>query len=380
MDSTDSDLLDLVSEIYDCALKPDIWPQIFERIAIRVGTVSVALSIHDPVVNKARFSSTWNVPDGAIERYNQMYAAINPVMTSGWFCAIDEPISAATYCGPDEYFSSRFCREFLEPLGWGDAIGSHLMKMTNRYSIFATFAPRYSGIIGEEALAFVRVLSPHIRRAVTISDLLDAREFKGSMLESTLDLLTVGIVLTDEKGRIAHANRAAEEFLDASSAIRRDGDLIVARETSSALELNTAISLAASGQTTDMPASGIAVPLRSIAGRELATWVLPLDGGHRKIWAAPLSARVAIFIRELGDTVPFQGELFVKRYGITPAECQVLMLLLQGMTVSGICAALDRRETTIKTHLSNLFAKTGTASQVDLVRLAMSVVAPAMRP
>jgi DNA-binding CsgD family transcriptional regulator len=283
------------------------------------------------------------------------------------------------YTGPAEYFSSRFCREFLEPLGWGDAIGSHLMKSTNRYSIFAAFAPRASGVIGADKLAYVRTLSPHIRRAVTISDLLDARELREDMLVSALDLLTVGIALTDETGRIAHLNRAAQQFIDTGVAIRKDGDFIAARDTGSSAELNIAIGLAARGHAIDMPASGIAVPLRGVSGRDLAAWVLPLDGGQRKQWGAPMSARVAIFLRELGDTTPFQGEIFVKRYAITPAECHVLMLLLQGLSVNDICAALDRRETTIKTHLSNLFAKTATTSQVDLVRLALSVVAPAAR-
>jgi DNA-binding CsgD family transcriptional regulator len=370
-------VIELIGGIYDCALKPDNWPEVFVRIADEVDGISAALSIHDPIANKARFSSTWNVPDGAIERYNQVYAAINPVMTSGWFCAVDEPISAAEYAGPEEYFSSRFCREFLTPLGWGDAIGTHLMKTVNRYSIFAIFVPLGKGVIGRQELDFVRVLSPHIRRAVTISDLLDAREIQNGMLSSTLDLLAVGIVLTDERARIVHANLASEKLLDSRSALRRDGGCISARDAESAQELSVAIAVAAAGRSAEMPATGIAVPLRNSDGPDLAAWVLPLDGGLRKAWGSPVSAKVAVFIREIGDSRPFQGEMFVKRYRITPAECQVLMLLLQGLSPMQISETLDRRETTIKSHLSHMFAKTGTSTQADLVRLALSVVAPA---
>jgi DNA-binding CsgD family transcriptional regulator len=84
-----------------------------------------------------------------------------------------------------------------------------------------------------------------------------------------------------------------------------------------------------------------------------------------------------VFLRQLGDLSPFPGELFVKRFGISPAECRVLMMLTQGMTVREAAAALGISEPTAKTHLQKLFQKTGTDRQADLMRLTMSALAPA---
>ena len=53
------------------------------------------------------------------------------------------------------------------------------------------------------------------------------------------------------------------------------------------------------------------------------------------------------------------------------------MMLVQGMTVAETCDALGVGEPTVKTHLARLFAKTGTERQADLMRLAMSALAPA---
>jgi DNA-binding CsgD family transcriptional regulator len=170
-----------------------------------------------------------------------------------------------------------------------------------------------------------------------------------------------------------YCNLASEQLLERPAGLRRVGDFISASEPASAQELAVAIAAAAAGRTAEIPASGIAVPI----GADLVAWVLPLDGGKRKAWGSPLSAKVAIFVREIGDARPFQGEVFVKRYKITPTECHVLMLLLQRLTPAEISAALGRRDTTIKSHLSQLFAKTDTHNQADLIRLAMSVVAPA---
>jgi DNA-binding CsgD family transcriptional regulator len=70
------------------------------------------------------------------------------------------------------------------------------------------------------------------------------------------------------------------------------------------------------------------------------------------------------------------GELFVRRYGITPAESRVLMMNVQGMSAVDAAEALGISEMTVKTHLKNLFAKTGAHRQSDLVRLAMAVLPP----
>ena len=89
---------------------------------------------------------------------------------------------------------------------------------------------------------------------------------------------------------------------------------------------------------------------------------------------------VNVFIRELQETSPIPGELFVKRYGVSEAECRVLMMLTQGMTPQEAARALGISLATARTHIARLLEKTGTARQPDLMRLAMRALAPAARP
>ena len=65
----------------------------------------------------------------------------------------------------------------------------------------------------------------------------------------------------------------------------------------------------------------------------------------------------------------------MRRYAITPAEFRVMMLIVQGMTIAEAAETLGISPTA-KTHLARLFDKTGTSRQADLVRLAMSALAP----
>jgi DNA-binding CsgD family transcriptional regulator len=55
----------------------------------------------------------------------------------------------------------------------------------------------------------------------------------------------------------------------------------------------------------------------------------------------------------------------------------VLASLLAGRTLAETASALDIAATTAKTHLENIFSKTGVSRQAELMLLATRVAAPA---
>ena len=61
---------------------------------------------------------------------------------------------------------------------------------------------------------------------------------------------------------------------------------------------------------------------------------------------------------------------------LTAAEARVFARLAEGGTVAEAASALGIGLGTIKTHLHRIFAKTGTRSQVELIRLASSLAPP----
>lgn len=371
-----AELLDVVGELYDCAIAPQRWPSTLERLAGVLDCPGISVSLQDPRNRQVRLLSTWGFTPEFVQA---MYQAVplNPLIPSGWYMQEDDVYTGVGMLGRDDYYRTRFYREVLQPHGYCDAAMTVFAKSSNRFGALSLPHSLAQGEWTPEQIDDVRTVAPHVRRAVTIGDLLDARALQQDMLSSTLNLLTVGIVLVDAQARIVHANHSGWRLLDQHSALRRDGDLLSARDPKAAHELRDAIKLATSGTTVDLPRSGVVVSLTAADGADLAAWVLPLDTGLRGELAAPFSAAAAVFIRELGDTSAFPGELFVKRFGITPAECRVLMMLVQGMSIAETCTALGVSEPTVKTHLSRLFAKTGTSGQPDLMRLAMSALAPA---
>ena len=54
------------------------------------------------------------------------------------------------------------------------------------------------------AARIVRLLSPHIRRAMAVSDVLDIQAVAVGTFEASFDLIACGVVLVDARGAIIH--------------------------------------------------------------------------------------------------------------------------------------------------------------------------------
>ena len=60
---------------------------------------------------------------------------------------------------------------------------------------------------------------------------------------------------------------------------------------------------------------------------------------------------------------------FIKEYGISPRECEIIELISQGMSNKEIASFLNVSFTTVRTHVYNIFKKVEVGSRVDLLRI-----------
>lgn len=376
---SEAELLDIIGDFYDCAIEPSHWPVALERLAGLVGGCESAVAFHSFTRPEFQLPAKWNI-NPEFERAMLENFAISPMIPLAVFSQIDQPQSAFRAIGEVEIKQGRWYAQTLGKHGYGDALLTLLARSSTQFVGLSVLRRSDQPYFDAHDAAIVRPLCPHIRRATQIADLLDARALESRTLSATLELLQTAVLMTDDKGRETYANATARRLVEGADALTKSHGTISARDPASAAELRQAIADACNGATVDVPSTGVTVTLASSAGRDLVAWVLPLDGGLRRDLGATYAARTAIFVRELGDTSPFPAELFVRRYGISPAECRLLILLVQGMTLQQATETLGIAKATAKTQLSQLFAKTGTSGQADLMRLAVSALAPAHAP
>jgi DNA-binding CsgD family transcriptional regulator len=377
--SDPDDMLDVVGDIYDCAVEPKRWEPTLQRLCKVVGLASAGIVTKDPTRNEFIIRHGWGGRDEYRRQYRETYFKLNPVNGVGWIKELDEPFTCSEINGRESWLRSRMYLEWMAPQGWLDAAGLNIAKSTTRRSSLSAIRSQDQGWFTDGTLDRLRILNRHVRRAVSISDMLCERNVEAAILGKTLDLLTVGVLLVDKHGRLVFANALAREQLDRGQPLRRSGDLVIASDPVAARGLTEVIEGCARKVSDGHRPAGAAVPLAGPEGTEFAAWVLPLTDGLRAEIGQETSATIAIFIKQIGSDDHLPGELFVKRYGVTPAECSVLMQLVHGHTPSEVADVLGLSLATVKTHMARLFAKTGTRGQADLMRLAMSCVGPALR-
>ncbi len=223
---------------------------------------------------------------------------------------------------------------------------------------------------GEAVFDGLRIIAPHLRRAVIISRMLEVSAAATRNFAAALDASLAAVVLVDAGMHILQANAAAVAMLALGDPIR---------ETNGGLELTTdlvpgalagAVHGAAEGGGA-IGGRGIGIPTRRRDGSPLTLHVMPLAGQHGG--PRELLAVAAIFIGDAATGVPLPDGVLSILYDLTPAEARVFELVVDGYSTAEITDQLTIAPSTLKTHLNRVYAKTGRTDRVGLVRLAREV-------
>ncbi|MBE0413733.1 helix-turn-helix transcriptional regulator [Yoonia sp.] len=108
----------------------------------------------------------------------------------------------------------------------------------------------------------------------------------------------------------------------------------------------------------------------------LATSVADVWGRRRKGRIARLLRSVPAISNQLGQpdlTAPDDPLSSENPFQLTAAESRICMLIQAGLTFKQISAETGVAESTMRSHLRSIYAKTGAAGQVGLMRMLMHV-------
>jgi DNA-binding CsgD family transcriptional regulator/PAS domain-containing protein len=286
---------------------------------------------------------------------------------------LEEPVIQSHMTDPADWAENAYFREFSIPQGIIDAVGVALARDSTLIATIVFGRHGSEGPIGEIEVEALRVLAPHVRRATTISGMLDNAMAREQTFAAALEASPVGIVLVDPQMHIVHANRIADEMLATEDPVRRRGGVLslVAEVLPGLLE--SAVTAAAN----DDPEGrrGLGVPSRRRDGTPLVLRVLPLTRRSMRGGIEP-RASAAIFIGEAPGALQLPGDALALIYSLTPAEVRVLELIAEGSSLAEVSDRLGKSSHTVRTHLNRVFDKTGVHRQADLVRLLSTITLP----
>lgn len=240
-DISAEDLSRAIGLIYDCAIDPVRWPIALESVCRLASAEAGGITLLDSNTNELKFASQWGLEANQLQLLNEKYGALSPIWANLNRLEIDEPVSMRNLTGEEEYRSSRFHREWANPAGYQDLIGSLLVKSGRCYGTIAVTIGSARDPVQSRDLAILRQLVPHVRRAVLISDLLDMKSVEASTFIGVLDLIDAGVILTDSEARIVHANAAARALLDCGDPISTEFDKLAVRNSDARSVMRKAI-------------------------------------------------------------------------------------------------------------------------------------------
>ncbi len=368
-------LSDTIGAIYDCALDPSRWSSVIGVIAERYSFASGLLGIAQirDAIHEVRISYRM---DDAWLHDTQRYAADMVALQGGAVriqtYPLDEPIVSSQLLPPEERRANRYYREMLEPRGMTDAVLIGLAREPRLVGYLALNRADDTGPIRQDEVQGLRLIAPHLRRAVTIGNLFDLKAVELATVHSVLNGLASAVILVEDDLRIVHANTAGETMLSVGTLLSAVQGRLSVRGRFGQDALRAAVTAAARNEST-LGQRGIGIPATSDDGATAVLHVLPLTRGEVRAGLS-LRAVAAVFAVADGAHAPVDG--IAALYDLTPAEALIFASLAKGTSLEETAAALGIAKSTARTHLLRVFAKTGCSRQAELVALASRLSLP----
>jgi DNA-binding CsgD family transcriptional regulator len=358
----------LVGDIYDAALDPSQWDSVLTKCARFIGGSAAALFAKDAASKTGGVAYEVGIEPYYKQLYFDKVIKYDPLTIGHYFADVGEPVAVADIMPYDEFLETRAYREWGLPQGLIDTLNVALDKTVSTAAFFAIFRHERDGRVDDGTRQRMRLIVPHMRRAVLIGRVLEQKMAEAAHFADTLDGLSVSMFLVDARGLIVHANAAGHALLADGSVLYAAGRKLAARDLAAEQALYDVFLAAGSGDAA-VGIKGVAVPLMGDHSNRYLAHVLPLTSGARRRTGASYAAVAALVVRKATLEIPAPPEVIAKTFKLTPSELRALLGIVEVGGIPETAEALGISENTLKTHLRRLFDKTGTSRQADLVKL-----------
>jgi DNA-binding CsgD family transcriptional regulator len=362
----------LIDLIYEAVLDNDLWPSVLIKLADTIGAAHASMPSVDWRANIFTPLAPRDDPE-LIASYKEYWAFHDPLLGRAILRPAGKMNTLDNFMPREEFAATPVFNEWYRPAGYSLATAGTNLVVEDQFSALVCIsnAPAKDSLTDEQLRLF-EAIGRHLGRAVRINRQLWKMELANLAETKQIEMLPEGVLLTDTMGRVVLANAVAKAMLDARDGIFLcDGRLAVAGRPDAMQKL--VASCARRSVEIGGPGGELKVP-RDLPRSPVHVTVAPLRSGTRLPdlpwigFGSPV-AIVTVSDRDL-DRQRRQMNLR-RRFGLTDAESGLAVEILKG---DGRIAAARRRgisDASAKTHLANIFEKTGTHRQAELVSLLL---------
>ncbi len=368
----------LVGQIYDCAANPELWTGTLSNIRDHLGAAYVLVSMAELTTQGP------GSPPFTIFKYSPWDAEwflklgqLLPIIPSNDILIqseIDDTVRYSAYVDQEVFRSSEFYKLWVEPQRLSDTLNVNYIKRQGINGVISATRSIDIGFFEDKQVKILDALSPHIRRAMLINDIVDKGKLALSLYQKVLDSLTVAVFVVGLGQRLAFTNSIGEELLSDGNFVFIDGGSFVAQRIGGApLAFDDAIARALKGDVA-LGRAGIGVPLIGLNGERAAAYILPISGNDLRRDLG--RGHAVVFVAGQGEQQPMAIEILRTVFDLTSAEARVTALIAKGEGPIAIAEAMNISTSTVRTHLSRSFQKTETHDQLALMAKVNALLPP----
>lgn len=367
----------IIGAIYDCAANPELWPDTLGRLRDLGDFAYVMIGYMDSSSPEIGFPthtlkySTWDRV--WVERLQQHIPDIphfDRLFTQG----IDAPWTQMEQLPEDQFQQSVFYRDWVRPQGLRDGMNTLFIDRKVVQGVMVMTRHEHKPLMGDAERRLANALSPHIRRAIAINDMVDKGKLALALYRQLLDTLSVAVLVVGVGGRLTFANAMADRLLTSGDLLRLSGGRIaVARADITSVKFDEAIARGLKGDRM-LGISGIGVPLVGKSGERAAAYVLPIAGADLRGQLG--RGQVAVFIARRGEQQPMAIEILRTVFDLTPMEARIAYATSLGDSPEIIALSLGNSLETVRSHMKKVYQKADVPDKTALAARINALIPP----
>jgi DNA-binding CsgD family transcriptional regulator len=361
-------LADLVAGFYGACLEPSGWPAILSRLKDAVNADVCAIGSHDFTTGHGRLDQAVHIEDVYLAAYAEGMGRFNPWLQSQDLLPPPGTVRSGQMLVDDaQVVDTAFCKEWLEPQNLFHHVFGFLDTDGGVVDFLMFARSREKGAFWEDDLALLSRLLPNLRQGLRASQILRQAQEMNRLQAHALDILPIGTLIVSAGGGVLLANRLARDILTGEPAfyvgnnglgLRLGGGRSRFRDILSAAALRPVLDGSGEIHAASVPREG--------GGRPLTVLTLTLDGSEPPRGVNDPAA--IVFIGDPERPSEVDPRRLIRLYGLSRAEARVAVQLAKGQRLEQVAESLGLTYETVRKHLKQIFSKTTTDRQAELVR------------
>lgn len=358
----------LVRVIHAASVSTSEWPGALEQLRKLLDARVVTLGYHEFTTGSD--SALYESPgDADFCRSMAAYSTRNP-----WFLSSDDYAPGRVIAG-DELISHNdlrrtdFYRGFLQPRGLLHRLCGVVAQHGGGAHLLSAYRAEDQGAFKAREKAELEVLLDHITLSLRSQWRWQEADDLARALLTQFDHDANPLILVTADAEPIYRNPAAEHLLDLGAGLRLDGTRLIATSGADQRLLRETIARVAHGDPTDAAASPSVLTLACVPPAPPVVVVVRAAGRVFMSQAGVRRGLVMLSVRGGHAGHDPASCVFAHQYELTVAQARVSALVLTGQPLKRIAQSLNVSENTVRSHLKQIFQKTETHGQIELVHL-----------